>query len=315
MLITLLMPFIIGSVSAQNSTADYNEKSVIVVPKDVFLEVLSKAVTERRKEMSYDNSSDLRIRLLKAQLEAKRRQMTTLNPTVTNSKVSSGNKEFDEKFYRLEDQIRELMLLVNQQGNPAATQPNIVLPNRGNSADAAHSQLLSNLTPVTNAASQEATPTDSLSATNKTIVVDNTAIEQELSRLVEETAHLKDKIKHNQKLEKKQSEYAGVVKEIFFANNKINLSSEAIATIDQVVSILKSNSNLEIMIKGFASKKGNPVYNNDLSLKRSDNVKKAFITKGIAPGRVMTTYHGEDYSNRSEAASRRVDIIILDSGK
>lgn len=310
MLITLLISSGIGSVLAQNSETNYQD-SMIVVPKDMFLEVVSNAIIERKKTINTD-SLKLRIRLLKAQLAAQKNQLAVNTSNIQQSgALNAGTNEFDGKSrQQLENQIRELML---QLASQRANNSDIVLQGSKNGTTDEHSQWLNKMaTPGGQSLTNITTP-DSTTKTVDTVIVDNTALEKELARLVEETNRLRDRIKNNQQEKVAKSQYAGIIKEVFFGNNKINLSSEAISTIDYVVSILKSDSQLEIMVKGFASKTGNSVYNNDLSLKRSDNVKKAFIAKGIAPGRVMTTYHGEDFSNRSEAESRRVDIIILDT--
>jgi hypothetical protein len=41
-----------------------------------------------------------------------------------------------------------------------------------------------------------------------------------------------------------------------------------------------------------SSNKGNPVYNQNLSLQRTENVKKYLVKKGIHPSRILTQYHG-----------------------
>jgi outer membrane protein OmpA-like peptidoglycan-associated protein len=60
-------------------------------------------------------------------------------------------------------------------------------------------------------------------------------------------------------------------------------------------------------LKGFASK-GNPVYNQNLSLQRTENVKNIWL-KGIHPSRILTQYHGIDYGAKEELA-RRVELSL-----
>jgi outer membrane protein OmpA-like peptidoglycan-associated protein len=55
-----------------------------------------------------------------------------------------------------------------------------------------------------------------------------------------------------------------------------------------------------VYLKGFASNKGNPVYNQNLSLQRTENVKKYLVKKGIHPSRILTQYHGIDYGATKE---------------
>jgi outer membrane protein OmpA-like peptidoglycan-associated protein len=64
------------------------------------------------------------------------------------------------------------------------------------------------------------------------------------------------------------------------------------------------------VFKGFASNKGNPVYNQNLSLQRTENVKKYLVKKGIHPSRILTQYM-LDYGATKEELARRVELSLL----
>ncbi len=97
----------------------------------------------------------------------------------------------------------------------------------------------------------------------------------------------------------------------YFANNSVLLNSESQKIIDELVTILNENTTLDVIVKGFASNKGNALYNEDLSIKRTEAVKKALMLKGIHPARILTQYHGIDYSAATDAKARRVELGIL----
>lgn len=296
----LLVLFSIGSIHSQEikKTCQSKDNDSIVMPKDEFIDVVAKAVMARRKKNAQMETSRYRAEVLKRKLQQKGK---ATNTHYLQKAEAEKDYDYDRRFNRLEDQLQALMIMIATRNNIPGTSGNSgnYLPNT-NDNNENYLKLLDNVNKLRD---------------TSVVNVDNSALEQEINRLVAETERLKDKIHFNQPTELQKSQYDGQTSEVFFANAKYNLSNEAITTIDKVVALLKNDAQLDVMVKGFASKVGNSLYNQNLSLKRSDNVKQAIISKGIAPGRVLTTYHGEDFSNRSEAESRRVDIIILDRRK
>ncbi|PVX50078.1 OmpA family protein [Balneicella halophila] len=279
---------VVGTQAQNNNTSTGYDEEMIVMPKDEFVDAVAKAVNERRKK-----NAKIEAELYQLKLQQRRLQQ---QGGVTKDNVT--NEDYNTRFNRLEDQIRQLMIMF--AGNNGATGSNVTYLPRDNQFG--------------NYSTNPGLGFGASTTGTSSFKVDDSTLKQEINRLVAETERLKSLIDHNSANAPK-SAYDGQVSEIFFDNDKYNLSSTAVSTIDDVVSILKSDERLDIMVKGFASKVGNSIYNHNLSMKRTDEVKQAFISKGIAPGRVLSTYHGEDLSNRSVAESRRVDIIILDSRK
>ena len=107
------------------------------------------------------------------------------------------------------------------------------------------------------------------------------------------------------------SKYKNYKREVYFADNSKVLNTEASQSVNELHTILDANENLDVVVKGFASNKGNAVYNENLSMQRTESVKKALILRGVHPTRVLTQYHGIDYSTQNPADARRVEISIL----
>ncbi len=137
---------------------------------------------------------------------------------------------------------------------------------------------------------------------------DFAALEKRITELKKELA-LKDLVLPNT-FENLTSEYKGYSRSIYFSNNSTNLNEEGAKVVDELNEILNKNNNIDIVVKGFASNKGVALYNENLSMMRTESVKKALILRGIHPIRVLTQYHGIDYEAKADKA-RRVEISIL----
>ena len=97
---------------------------------------------------------------------------------------------------------------------------------------------------------------------------------------------------------------------IYFANNSYNpLPHDAVA-IDQIVTMLRENPELSILLEGYASNVGSSEYNNQLSMRRSESVARLLQKQGIALQRILTAFRGIDDSVEIEKA-RRVDISVI----
>ena len=119
----------------------------------------------------------------------------------------------------------------------------------------------------------------------------------------------KDEVSTDYEMLKKT--YGNYKKQLFFGDNKKTIKELHFETIDELVVILESHPSIDVLVKGFASDKGNPVYNENLSLQRTEAVKKAMIVRGVHPTRVLTQYHGIDYNANNNVSARRVDIELL----
>ncbi|WP_218598422.1 OmpA family protein [Polaribacter sp. NJDZ03] len=136
-----------------------------------------------------------------------------------------------------------------------------------------------------------------------------------LEALELEIQALKKEISLNKALpstyEKLVEAYKNFKKELYFATNSKVLNENSLLVVKDLHAILEANVNLDIIINGFASNKGNAIYNENLSMQRTEAVKKALMLKGVHPTRILTQYHGIDYSAQSDSQARRVEVSFL----
>jgi outer membrane protein OmpA-like peptidoglycan-associated protein len=101
-------------------------------------------------------------------------------------------------------------------------------------------------------------------------------------------------------------------KAIFFANNSTQISAADEAKLNEVVEIVENNSpHITVVLRGYASAKGNAMYNNTLSFNRAEAIKKALLRKGLSSKDIVTMHHGVDHSG-NEADARRVEISFIE---
>jgi outer membrane protein OmpA-like peptidoglycan-associated protein len=104
--------------------------------------------------------------------------------------------------------------------------------------------------------------------------------------------------------------YSKVKKQVFFENNSTSLQSNDFVPLFEVIKIIEQHPTVDIYLEGFASQKGNPTYNEKISLQRTEAVKQFLISKGIHPKRILSYYHGVDNSAPNEGYARRVDLTF-----
>jgi len=97
---------------------------------------------------------------------------------------------------------------------------------------------------------------------------------------------------------------------IYFANNAYVPLPHDTDAIDQIVTMLRNNPELSILLEGYASNVGTAAYNNQLSMKRSESVARLLQKQGIPLQRILTAFRGIDDSVDKEKA-RRVDISVI----
>ena len=105
--------------------------------------------------------------------------------------------------------------------------------------------------------------------------------------------------------------YSGLKHQVLFENNSAEVNNSYFEILNQLVVLCGENPKMDVLLKGFASKKGKPAYNQKLSLIRTETVKKHLIEKGLDSGRIFSQYHGVDHSSKSEDFARRVTISFL----
>ena len=111
-------------------------------------------------------------------------------------------------------------------------------------------------------------------------------------------------------LEDLLAKYGNKKTPIYFANNAYQPLPHDTDAIDQIVTMLRNNPELSILLEGYASNVGTAEYNNQLSMKRSESVAHLLQKQGIPLQRILTAFRGIDDSVDKEKA-RRVDISVI----
>ena len=101
---------------------------------------------------------------------------------------------------------------------------------------------------------------------------------------------------------------------IYFDFDKSNLTSRSIQTLRGVISSMKDNSSLTLVLEGHADERGTREYNLALGQRRAESVADYLESRGIKRSRLVVKSYGEerpavDSSNeRAWARTRRVEI-------
>ena len=99
-----------------------------------------------------------------------------------------------------------------------------------------------------------------------------------------------------------------------FDTNKADVKSQFLPLVYKVIPVLNNNPGMKIQLQGHADSRGTKEYNQDLSIRRAESVKKILVQKGVDANRLSTKGYGFSkpiVPNDSEAnmqRNRRVEI-------
>ena len=100
-----------------------------------------------------------------------------------------------------------------------------------------------------------------------------------------------------------------------FDFNRAEVNPSGRDILDHAVKVLRDNPNLRVTVEGHTDSVGSAAYNQKLSERRAQAVKRYLVRQGIDPSRIMTEGYGKSRpiaSNETEegrAQNRRADII------
>lgn len=95
---------------------------------------------------------------------------------------------------------------------------------------------------------------------------------------------------------------------IYFENGSDVIAEADRSIILAVVQTYRQSRDTDIIIVGYTSPKGSPIFNKSLAARRAERVSEALQQAGIPPAAITTTYGGIDYRADNAAAARRVEI-------
>ena len=103
---------------------------------------------------------------------------------------------------------------------------------------------------------------------------------------------------------------------VFFDTNSTTLSQQGSMTVTEAANVAKSMANSRVGVTGFTDTDGSPAYNQQLSIRRADAVKKALVSNGIAPQAITVNGSGEagllieTPDQTKNEKNRRVQIVV-----
>lgn len=101
---------------------------------------------------------------------------------------------------------------------------------------------------------------------------------------------------------------------ILFDTGKDTIKSESEPVLTEIVSLLTNNASLKLSVEGHTDSAGNAKFNETLSQKRADSVKKWLVGKGVDAKRLQTKGWGDtkpvaDRTEDGKAKNRRVELV------
>lgn len=108
--------------------------------------------------------------------------------------------------------------------------------------------------------------------------------------------------------------------DFLFDTDSATLKPGAYRKIGQIAGVLNQDPSTSVVVKGFTDSRGSEGYNMDLSQRRAEAVRNAFIQSGVAAHRIRAIGYGESQplvGEETPAAwqqNRRVEIVVQVAG-
>ncbi len=147
---------------------------------------------------------------------------------------------------------------------------------------------------------------------NLTTIKEKIVIEEVKEEVIEE---IKEET-INEVAKKTQDEINRLLKvnPVYFRYNSDNLTLNANAILEKVISTLKGVDNIALRVEGHTDSGGDATYNKTLSQKRAEAVKKFLLQNGLQNLQIKAMGYGEERpitENSTNTANRRVEIYLI----
>lgn len=124
--------------------------------------------------------------------------------------------------------------------------------------------------------------------------------------------------KLQESLNAKQTERGTLVTfgDVLFDFNKAELKSSALPNVTQLARFLQENPERQVIVEGYTDSVGSASYNQGLSERRAESVRRALIRAGVEPTRIVAQGYGKEYpvadnsTDSGRAQNRRVEVTI-----
>jgi outer membrane protein OmpA-like peptidoglycan-associated protein len=107
------------------------------------------------------------------------------------------------------------------------------------------------------------------------------------------------------------------INHLYFASDSFNILQKNCYQLNRLVTYLKANPNLKIIVEGHTDNVGNELSNNQLSLRRAKSVKEYLVSSGISPNRInvkgvgSSMPVGDNNTKEGRRKNRRIEIKIF----
>ncbi|CAG8866119.1 Peptidoglycan-associated lipoprotein [Pseudomonas fluorescens] len=143
----------------------------------------------------------------------------------------------------------------------------------------------------------------------------NAAAQRAQARLDARDAQIK---KLQESMNAKQTDRGTLVTfgDVLFDFNKADLKSSALPNITTLAAFLQENPDRKVIVEGYTDSVGSASYNQSLSERRAESVRRSLLRAGVDPARVVAQGYGKEYpvadnsSNSGRAQNRRVEVTI-----
>lgn len=318
------------TISAQN---DSITKSVIRISENNLNSIINRIVEAKQKQLSLQNTVasqqatkdtvtlNLGVTSLNREIDSLETVLKTLNSKnrITSAPDNTNlylKQNLDVLQYKLDDlknlleayEIRNVSTYISEK-KPVNNKVPIIIANTQDNA--AYKQMLqAKLDSISNQINKNQTtePLSDLNLKTLNFITEKLdSLQKELNLSKKAPANKIASSNYSHLLEK----YSAFKTQLYFENNSASIDNNQSDSLNNLVLILKEHDNIDVLLKGFASKKGSDIYNQNLSMLRAETVKKVLISKGIHPTRILSMYYGIDYKANTEQEARRVDITLI----